>query len=150
MTPDWLSGKHRLLAGFLPAAATAVPHPAIAWGDKGHEIIALIAEHYLDPAARAKVILLLAGDTDTLTEHDVASEATWADKYRDSDRYTTKIRYHATRLWHFVDSNSTSRTSPPAVLATRLFLPDPGLERGATGLRPARQLKRANYRPKRL
>jgi hypothetical protein len=103
MTPDWLSGKHRLLACFLLAAVTAVPHPAIAWGDKGHEIIALIAEHYLDPAARAKVILLLAGDADTLTEHDVGSEATWADKYRDSDRYTTKIRYQATRLWHFVD-----------------------------------------------
>jgi hypothetical protein len=42
-------------------------------------------------------------DTDTLTDHDIASEATWADKYRDSDRYTTKIRHQATRLWHFVD-----------------------------------------------
>jgi hypothetical protein len=103
MTPDWLSGKHRLLACFLLAAVTTVPHPAIAWGDEGHEIIALIAEHYLNPAARAKVATLLAADTDTLTEHDIASEATWADKYRDSDRYTGKSRYQATRLWHFVD-----------------------------------------------
>jgi hypothetical protein len=42
-------------------------------------------------------------DTDTLTAHDIASEATWADKYRDSDRDTTKIRYKATGQWHFVD-----------------------------------------------
>jgi len=91
------------LACLLLAAATAVPHAAVAWGNEGHEIIALIAEHYLDPAARAKVASLLAADTDTLTDHDIASEATWADKYRDSDRFTTKIRYQATRLWHFVD-----------------------------------------------
>jgi S1/P1 Nuclease len=49
------------------------------------------------------VATLLAADTDTLTRHDIASEATWADKYRDSDRDTTKIRYEATWRWHFVD-----------------------------------------------
>jgi|SRR5271155_2067732 len=47
--------------------------------------------------------MLLTTDTDTLTGHDIAREATWADKYRDSDRDTTKVRYDATRLWHFVD-----------------------------------------------
>jgi hypothetical protein len=87
---------------FLALAVTA-PHPAFAWGDEGHEIIALIVAHYLDPAARAKIAMLLAADTDTLTGHDIASEATWAEKYRDSDRETTKIRYEGTRLWHFVD-----------------------------------------------
>jgi hypothetical protein len=81
----------------------SAPHPAFAWGDEGHEIIALIAEHYLDPAGRDKVPILLAADTDTLTGDDIASEATWADKYRDSDRDTTKMRYQETRLWHFVD-----------------------------------------------
>jgi hypothetical protein len=35
-----------------PAAATAVPHPAIAWGDRGHEINALIAEYHLDRPCR--------------------------------------------------------------------------------------------------
>jgi hypothetical protein len=68
------------------------PHPASAWGDEGHKIIALIAEHYLDPGARAKMAMLLVADTDTLTGHDIASEATWADKYRDSDRDKTKVR----------------------------------------------------------
>ena len=74
-----------------------------AWGDEGHEIISLIAEHYLDPAAGAKVITLLATDTATLTAHDIASEATWADKFRNSDRDTTRVRCEGTRQWHFVD-----------------------------------------------
>jgi hypothetical protein len=38
-----------------------------------------------------------------LTAHDIASEATWADKYRDRDRNGTKIHYQATWRWHFVD-----------------------------------------------
>jgi S1/P1 Nuclease len=80
-----------------------VRHPAFAWGDEGHGVVAVIAEHYLDATVRAKIATLLATDTDTLTAHDIASEATWADKYRDSDRDTTKIRYGGTREWHFVD-----------------------------------------------
>jgi hypothetical protein len=95
--------KPPLRAWFLLAVALTTPRPAIAWGDEGHKVIALIAEHYLDPAVRAKVAGLLAPNTDTLTDHDISSEATWADKYRDSDRDTTKIRYEATWRWHFVD-----------------------------------------------
>jgi hypothetical protein len=79
------------------------PRPALAWSDEGHEIVALIAEHYLDQAARTTVAMLLVLDTDTLTDHDLASEATWAGKYRESDRDTTKIRYQGTRRCHFVD-----------------------------------------------
>ena len=29
---------------------------------------------------------MLTADPDTLTAHDIASGATWADRYRDSDR----------------------------------------------------------------
>ena len=83
--------------------APTCPLPAVAWGDEGHKVIALIAEHYLDPVVRARVATLLAADTDPLTPHDIASEATRADKYRDSDRDTTKIRHEATWRWHFVD-----------------------------------------------
>jgi hypothetical protein len=103
----WRSPKRLLLACILLCVALTKPHPAAAWGDEGHKIIALIAEHYLDPAIRTKVATLLAADTDTLTAHDIASEATWADKYRDSDRNTTKIRYEATWRWHFVDIELT-------------------------------------------
>ena len=77
--------------------------PAFAWGDEGHEVIGLIADHYLEPAVRQRVQAILAGDGTDLTAKDIAHEATWADKYRDSDRNTTKVRYHQTRNWHFVD-----------------------------------------------
>ncbi|MGO9514480.1 MAG: S1/P1 nuclease [Steroidobacteraceae bacterium] len=77
--------------------------PAFAWGDEGHEVIGLIADHYLEPAVRTRVQAILAGDATELTAKDIAHEAAWADKYRDSDRNTTKVRYEQTRNWHFVD-----------------------------------------------
>jgi hypothetical protein len=80
-----------------------IARSALAWGDEGHKIVTLIAEHYLDPAARARVSAMLAADTDNLTAHNIADAATWADKYRDSDRNGAKERYVATRQWHFVD-----------------------------------------------
>jgi hypothetical protein len=77
--------------------------PASAWGDEGHEVIGLIAEHYLQPGVRARVLELLRHDDSGLVERDMADEATWADKFRDSDRGTSKRRYLGTRDWHFVD-----------------------------------------------
>ena len=71
------------------------PQQALAWGDDGHKVVALIAEHYLTPDVRRTVTSMLAADTDPLTQHDIASEATWADKYRSHHRETSK--------WHFVD-----------------------------------------------
>ena len=71
---------------------------ARAWGDEGHETIALIAEHYLTSAAKAQVDALLAADTlNTLTAHDIASEATWPDKYREHGGAAK------TSSWHYVD-----------------------------------------------
>jgi hypothetical protein len=77
--------------------------PVLAWGDEGHEVIGLIAEHYLQPSVRARVLELLRHDDTGLVERDIAHEATWADKFRDSDRDTSKRRYLGTRDWHFVD-----------------------------------------------
>lgn len=87
------------IATLLPMSST----PVLAFGDEGHETIALIADHFLKPAVKTKVKAMLDADTDTLTSHGIAKEATWADKYRDSDRNTTQIRYKATKNWHFVD-----------------------------------------------
>jgi hypothetical protein len=82
----------------------AVPTPSLfAWGDEGHEIIGVIAYARLSPAVKKKVDALFAADKDNLTAPDFVSRTTWADKYRDSDRLTTKVRYNATRNWHFVD-----------------------------------------------
>lgn len=77
------------------------PQAASAWGDDGHKVVALIADHYLTPAARKQVAAMLAADTDPLTQHDIASEATWADRYRDANH--RKDNYDATKRWHFVD-----------------------------------------------
>jgi S1/P1 Nuclease len=76
---------------------------AHAFGDEGHEVIGLIAEHYLTPAVRTRVKAMLSRDDSALVAHDIAHESTWADKYRDSDRDTSKVRYRQTRNWHFVD-----------------------------------------------
>src|SRR5208282_5562786 len=85
------------------AALTLFCAAAFAWGDEGHEVIGLIADHYLEPGVRSRVHVLLAMDASGLTAKDIAHESTWADKYRDSDRDTTKVRYDRTRNWHFVD-----------------------------------------------
>jgi hypothetical protein len=90
----------RLLAGWLIAIALAWSSPARAWGDDGHEVIALIAERYLDPAVRGNVSALLAADPDSLTAPTIDAAATWADKFRDSDRNGARQQ---TRHWHFVD-----------------------------------------------
>jgi S1/P1 Nuclease len=46
---------------------------------------------------------MLAADPDGLTAHTIAAETTWADKFRDSDRNTTKVHYNQTHNWHFID-----------------------------------------------
>jgi nuclease S1 len=82
----------------------SISTPARAWGDEGHEVIALIADHYLQPAVKAKVNSILAGDTTHLTPStQMDQEATWADKYRDEDRNTTRVHYNQTRQWHYVN-----------------------------------------------
>ena len=88
-----------LIAATCWAAATDV----LAWGDEGHEIIAAIAYARLTPATRKAVDSLLASDQDTLTSPDFVTRATWADRYRDADRNTSKKQYNATRQWHYVD-----------------------------------------------
>src|SRR5215472_8664664 len=76
-------------------------HRALAWGDDGHKTIALIAQHYLAPDVKRKVAAMLAADPDNLTKHDIASEATWADKYRDENN--RQDHYEQTKNWHFTD-----------------------------------------------
>jgi hypothetical protein len=80
---------------------SALPQHALAWGDDGHKTVALIAQRYLTPAVKMQITAMLAADTDPLTKHDFASEATWADKYRDSNH--RKDHYEETKRWHFVD-----------------------------------------------
>jgi hypothetical protein len=85
----------RLILGLTVSLSLIVAGPALAWGNLGHEVTALIAYRHLTPMARAKVDAMLASDHDTLTAPDFASRATWADAYRQSHRETAP--------WHFVD-----------------------------------------------
>jgi len=78
--------------------------PCWAWGDEGHEVVGLIAQSFLTPVARRQVGALLAADPDGLTAHTIADAATWADRYRDSDRDGAR---RDTRQWHFVDLEIT-------------------------------------------
>lgn len=74
------------------------------WGDEGHEIVGRIAAHYLKPQVRSRVAAILAEDRTGLTRSTgIPEESTWADKFRDSDRDTTRIRYGQTNQWHFID-----------------------------------------------
>jgi len=69
---------------------------ARAWGDEGHEIIALIADQYLRPEVRERVDSLLATDRTGLTANrGIAAESTWADRYRTLHRDTAD--------WHYTD-----------------------------------------------
>ena len=104
-----------LATAVLCGIALTAPQQALAWDDEAHEIVALIADHYLTPDAHQQVAALLASDTDKLTRHDIASEATWADRYRDSDFKTTKKRYNQTYWWHYVYTGQpcTGRSDAP-------------------------------------
>jgi S1/P1 Nuclease len=91
------------LAGLVMAAA--LPRQAAAWGDEGHAVVALVAQSFLEPAVRTQVNALLAADTDNLTAHDIASAATWADRYREANIDGSRAR---TRQWHFADIEITA------------------------------------------
>jgi hypothetical protein len=99
-----------IAAGTLALALTAnfaQPRQALAWGDEGHQVVALIAQSFLDADVRRRINALLAADTDDLTAHDIASAATWADKYRDANFEDSRAK---TRQWHFTDIEITART----------------------------------------
>jgi hypothetical protein len=63
--------------------------------------VALIAQQCLTAPVKKQVTAMLSADPDSLTQHDIASAATWADKYRDSNK--RKDHYVHTQNWHFVD-----------------------------------------------
>jgi hypothetical protein len=103
-----VSAPRALLAA---AALLAVAPLAHAWGDEGHEVVALVARSHLTPHAAQAVDRLLATDTNGLKMRDgglttdsFARQATWADYYRDGQRVAgaTPEQIHS-YSWHFVD-----------------------------------------------
>ena len=113
-----------------------VPSQAFAWDEEGHKIVALIADHYLDPAVKQKIDSILSADKDTLTKHDIASEAVWADTFRNLDREKVQLRFAVTDSWH----STPDRTQQPRYRRglqrpPRLVQSDTGVE-GPGGLQP--------------
>nr|WP_315463324.1 S1/P1 nuclease [uncultured Rhodoferax sp.] len=79
----------RLRTAVLWISLVCISHAACAWGNQGHQVIALLAEAQLSPVARKEVNRLLAlepGET-------LASISTWADEHRSP----------ATAAWHYVN-----------------------------------------------
>jgi hypothetical protein len=86
---------NRIASLVFAAVAMLGAHTALAWGELGHKVTALIAYRHLTPRARSAVDALLARDADPLTPPDFASRSNWADRYRNTHRETA--------AWHFVD-----------------------------------------------
>lgn len=82
--------KYRELVGIgLFWIAYLTSGSAFAWGNEGHQIVALIAERNLTVAAKSKVDALLALEPGST----LASISTWADEHRSP----------ATASWHYVN-----------------------------------------------
>jgi hypothetical protein len=78
------------------------PRLALAWGDQGHAVVALIAQAYMKPEVLEATRAMLASDTaNTLTAHDMAAASSWADRFREADPGGAKKQ---TAQWHFVDT----------------------------------------------
>jgi hypothetical protein len=92
-----------VMVALIVFCTASLPRSALAWGDEGHQVIALVANRFLEAAVRTKIAAVLADDRDDLTAHDIASAATWADRYRDTDRNGARKRYEQTWRWHFVN-----------------------------------------------
>jgi hypothetical protein len=75
-----------------------IPSPTPSWAPSAN-LVSRSTNSAANPAGKRKQTN--NADPDNLTSHDPASEATWADKYRDSnDRHDS---YGQTQNWHFVD-----------------------------------------------
>ena len=94
----------QMIAAMLAIPLFFWPAAGLTWGEQGHRVIGLIAEHYLERDVRRKIDALLAQDTSGLADStSIADESVWADRFRDSDRSGSQVRYRQTQAWHYVD-----------------------------------------------
>ena len=85
----------RKLTAVLTLAALTAPAPAYAWWEKGHRLVAEVAEDHLTPIARRNVRALLGTES-------LADVAAWADEYRPLETQTGP--------WHYTDLPAGSDT----------------------------------------
>lgn len=115
----WL--RRGCLAVLIFAALGASP-PACAWGCKGHEIIALIAESHLDARARSMAYKILTAGPIAPSLSRFCGQ-TGLDRFADSSTWADDVRsvWPATAAWHFINiplaarrSSNLARYCPPA------------------------------------
>ncbi|HKT47599.1 MAG TPA: S1/P1 nuclease [Candidatus Acidoferrales bacterium] len=90
-------------------AGPGIPR-AKAWGCKGHQTVAYLAEKHLTPEAKQFIVKLLTDNPidpslkrycGNALSDVMADAATWADDYRDLDKTVNKE--HPTAEWHYID-----------------------------------------------
>lgn len=79
-----------LSGSFLCLALMATCVPAFAWGDRGHSVVAELAQRHLAPKTAGIVHELLGGAS-------MAGVASWADDYKFRPEGTS------TQSWHYID-----------------------------------------------
>ena len=81
------------------------PTSASAWGSKGHDIVAAIAEQHLTPKAKKKIGKLLDGKS-------IVYYSSWMDNIQNSPYWENG--YNKTKTWHYanVDKGMTYETMP--------------------------------------
>ena len=79
------------------------PAQAFAWGAKGHDIVAAIAEEHLTPKAKRKIKKLLDG-------RSIVYYSSWMDNIQNSPYW--EYGYNKTKTWHYanVDKGHTYQT----------------------------------------
>lgn len=68
---------------------------ALAWGEEGHRVVALVAQRELSQVSRAKLLEILKHHPDP-TVRDLESASNWPDHIRDDPRY-----HHGS--WHYLN-----------------------------------------------
>ena len=78
---------------------------AYAWGPKGHDVVAAIAEQHLTPKAKRKINMLLEGKS-------IVYYSSWMDNIQNSPYW--EYGYNKTKTWHYanVDKGLTYETMP--------------------------------------
>lgn len=92
--------RFRTFAPLTALALLLAAVPAGAWSNLGHRLVGELAERHLQPAARAEVQRLLAGES----EPTLAGVASWADALRSSDPEA----FRRTARWHYVKTEPGS------------------------------------------
>lgn len=95
------------------------PATGYGWGDTGHQIVALIAEQHLSPAARTQLVAIMGPD-------GLASVAMWADHFRQGRATEQAVTIEGTRVvpddtipWHFVNIPIRANNAPSRYEAAR-------------------------------